>query len=310
MADLAAKTEASPLFALEEAPPSSAPARPRRRRAPVLASDLDEPTATDEPEERAIDLGPSTSRPRALRAHLRDKRATPAEIAAMRALVVETAENRPGVYRMHAENDEIVYVGKSKHVRTRLLSYFSCASHEKGSRIVRAARRIAWEYAPNEFDALLREMRAIHSLRPRFNVAMKRDENRYVFIKVTEGPAPKLRAVRAPQVTAKGSYYGPFSGYARVSEAVQCLSDVLGLRDCADDTGLRFADQTELFPLLERAPSNCHRYEIKRCLGPCVRGCTKAEYAARVRAARAFLSGSSTAIVDELEAQMREASAR
>ena len=90
----------------------------------------------------------------------------------MRAHVRATAKDRPGVYRMLSSDGEIVYVGKSKRVRTRLLSYFRCAfPEEKGARILREAERIEWEYTPSEFAALREELRLIKRLRPRFNVA-------------------------------------------------------------------------------------------------------------------------------------------
>ena len=98
------------------------------------------------------------------------------QLAVMRAHVRDTATDRPAVYRMIAADGEIVYVGKSKQVRSRLLSYFRCAfPEEKGARILRDAERIEWEYMPSEFAALLEELRLIKRYRPRFNVAMKRD---------------------------------------------------------------------------------------------------------------------------------------
>src|SRR5947209_18616762 len=98
------------------------------------------------------------------------------QLAAMKALVRETAADRPAVYRMLAADGEIVYVGKSKRLRSRLLSYFRGSFPEdKGARVVREADRIEWDYTPSEFAALLEELRLIKRFRPRLNVAMKRD---------------------------------------------------------------------------------------------------------------------------------------
>src|SRR5256885_2324307 len=83
---------------------------------------------------------------------------------------------------------------------------------------------------------------------PPFNVAMKRDARHFSFIKVTRTPAPKLLVVRGASDDAI-AYYGPFHGAYRVGEAVRELSDVLGLRDCALDYKMHFADQPELFEL-------------------------------------------------------------
>src|SRR3954470_14137008 len=120
-----------------------------------------------------------------------------AQIALMRTNVKDTAADRPGVYRMLSSEGEILYVGKSKKVRTRLLSYFRCAyPEEKGARILRSAEKIEWDYTPSEFAALLQELRLIKRFRPRFNVAMKQDARHYSFIKLTGGTAPKLVVVR------------------------------------------------------------------------------------------------------------------
>jgi excinuclease ABC subunit C len=106
-----------------------------------------------------------------------------AQLGVMQAYVKERAENRPGVYRMLTTAGEVVYVGKSKQLRTRLLSYFRCAfPEEKGARILREADRIEWDYTPSEFAALLEELRHIKRLRPRFNVAMKRDARNFCFL--------------------------------------------------------------------------------------------------------------------------------
>jgi excinuclease ABC subunit C len=202
----------------------------------------------------------------------------------------------------------VVYVGKSKRVRSRLLSYFRCAYPEdKGARILRAATQIEWDYEPSEFAALLAELRQIKRLRPRFNVQMKRDAHHYSFIKVTTTAAPKLLVVRGAGSGDGGVYYGPFHGAQRVGEAVRELSDVLGLRDCAQDVRMHFADQRELFDLAPRTP-RCIRHEIRKCLGPCVGATTTAEYAAQVGLARAFLDGTSDLPVEVLRAKMEEAS--
>lgn len=228
----------------------------------------------------------------------------------MRAHVTGGATDRPGIYRMLSADGEVLYVGKSKALRTRLLSYFRCAfPEEKGARILREARSIDWEYVPNEFAALLREMRLIKSLRPRYNVSLKNDGRNLVFIKLTRGPAPRLMVVRGASADDAASYYGPFFGAQRVDEAVRELSDVLGLRDCSHDRKMRFADQQELFPMAVRTPG-CIRYEIRKCLGPCIAACTEHEYEGRIALARAFLDGRDDGPLAILRAEMDSASER
>lgn len=232
------------------------------------------------------------------------------QLGAMKRCVTSDCTNRPGVYRMLARDGEVLYVGKSKRIRSRLLSYFRCAfPADKGARILREACQIEWEYVPSEFAALLRELRLIKTLRPRFNIALKRDARHFAFIKVTAGPASKLLVVRGASDETAAVYYGPFFGAQQLGEAVRELSDVLGLRDCAVDTRMHFADQQELFQLYQRTPG-CIRHEIRKCLGPCVGGCSVAEYSERVALARAFLDGTDEGPIEILRARMVESSER
>ncbi|MEP6729208.1 MAG: GIY-YIG nuclease family protein [bacterium] len=233
-----------------------------------------------------------------------------AQLAIMRDCVKANAKDRPGVYRMLSSDGEIVYVGKSKKIRTRLLSYFRCSFPEdKGARIVREADRIEWDYTPSEFAALLEELRLIKRFRPRLNVAMMRDARHFAFIKLTRGAAPKLLVVRGAGADDAQIYYGPFHGAQRVGEAVRELNDALGLRDCRLDQPMHFADQPELFHIYPRTPG-CIRYEISKCLGPCVGGCSAKQYGERVQMVRAFLDGTDDGPMHSLRNEMMAASER
>lgn len=228
----------------------------------------------------------------------------------MEAYVREHAENRPAVYRMIAADGEVVYVGKSKQLRARLLSYFRGSFPEdKGARILRDADRIEWEYVPSEFAALLGELRQIKRHRPRRNVALMRDARNLCFIKITGGIAPRLAVVRGPGTDDMAIYYGPFLGAMKVSESVRELSDVLGLRDCTLDRKMQFSDQTDLFSVAPRTPG-CLRYELGRCLGPCIAVPSSRDYMERVRLARAFLDGTNDGPLEMLRDEMQRSSER
>jgi excinuclease ABC subunit C len=233
-----------------------------------------------------------------------------ARIKEMHADVKERAENRPAVYRMISSDGEVVYIGKSKQLRSRLLSYF-CGVYpdDKGARILRDAHTIEWEYVPSEFAALLGELRAIKRYRPRRNVAMKNDGRNLCFIKLTGGVAPRLTVVRGPGNDDSALYYGPFLGAMSVGESVRELADVLGMRDCTLDKKMRYSDQAELFQLAPRTPG-CLRYEVKKCLGPCIAACSSTEYMARVAMARAFLDGTDDGPIERLRAEMTSSSDR
>ncbi|CAN5796373.1 hypothetical protein BH23GEM3_BH23GEM3_01910 [soil metagenome] len=224
----------------------------------------------------------------------------------LRVTVRASALNRPGTYRMLSESGEILYIGKSKQVRTRLLSYFRAKDGEKALRILREASALEWEYEPSEFAALLRELELIKRFRPRFNVQHKRD-GRYSFLKLSAGAAPKLYVVHAVSDDA-ATYFGPFRGGRRIEEAVRELNNLLGLRDCALATPMRFADQADLFGL-DRTPL-CHRQAVGRCAGPCAALCTEDEYLRRVALSRAFLDGDADEPLRWLNERMLRAAER
>jgi len=211
----------------------------------------------------------------------------PTPAADLRAAVRAACENRPGVYRMIGPGDNVLYVGKSVRVRTRLLSYFRADKAEKAAQIISHTHRIEWEYTPSEFAALLTEMRCIQRWRPPFNVEHKRDRV-FCFIKLTREVAPRLLVVKEVQEDG-ATYYGPFRGPQRVREVVREIRDLLELRDCKPGTRMRFADQLDLFGA-DPQPL-CMRADVRKCLGPCAGRCTKTQYAAQVDLARRFLEG-------------------
>ena len=228
----------------------------------------------------------------------------------LRGLVRRQAEDRPGVYHMVSEGGEVVYVGKSKRVRSRLMSYFRAVfPDEKGARIVREAAAIEWSYVPSEFAALLEELRLIKRLRPRFNHAMKRDGRNYAFVAITREPAPRLVVLRSTGSRGESVVYGPFTGALWLREALRELSDALGLRDCTHDRRMKYADQQEIFTIPPRTPG-CIRFEIGKCLGPCVAAPTERAYRERVIQARAFLDGANDGPIERLGELMQEASER
>src|SRR5690606_6836323 len=109
---------------------------------------------------------------------------------ALREYIRAHAEDRPGVYEIRGTDDELIYVGKSVRVRSRLLSYFRSGAEDKAARIAASAVGATWTYVPNEFHAVVEEMKRIQRHRPRVNVEHKRRPS-YGFVKVTGERAPR-----------------------------------------------------------------------------------------------------------------------
>ena len=212
----------------------------------------------------------------------------------------------PGVYGMIDGKGRLIYVGKAKELRTRLMSYCRDKRDHKAGRILHAARTIVWERAPNEFAALLRELELIRRHRPRFNVQGQPDSRKATYLVVGRSPAPYLHTARQP--TGKEiAFYGPVPSASRASEACRRLNDITGLRDCSQRVKMHFRDQPPLFG--EIPAPKCLRLELGTCAGPCAGACSRREYASRVRKLRDFLEGNNPAILDDLETEMRSAAA-
>lgn len=240
-----------------------------------------------------------------------------ADVQQLRSHVRASARNRAGVYLMRNAHGEVLYVGKSTQLRTRLMSYFRLPWPEhRHARMLRETASIEWEETPSEFAALLREVRLIRAHLPRYNVRSARPLDKWWVITIGDGPAPRLRIQRASvavRASRHATVVGPFASRRPLVDALRVLNDALGLRDCPEkvpmvlrDVGDLFDDAT--FPALARTPG-CHRYETKRCLGPCVGACGEYEYRAQLTRARAVLEGRDNAPQQQLVREMSVASA-
>jgi len=229
------------------------------------------------------------------------------DLRALRHRIRALAENRPAVYRMVDPSGQVLYVGKAKRLRARLLSYFGARYPEdKAARILHAAQDVQWDYVPSEFAALLGELRLIRRHRPAYNYTMNRTRQT-VFLAVSGGRAPKLTlSARTDRNDVRR--YGPLTAPGQAREALRVLNDLLGLRDCADRMPMVFADQGDLFAEPRRAA--CMRHEFRHCSGPCAGFVAEWAYHRQVAAAVAFLEGRTIQPIDRVVAEMMACSDR
>ncbi|MBI4500583.1 MAG: UvrB/UvrC motif-containing protein [Gemmatimonadetes bacterium] len=219
--------------------------------------------------------------------------------------VLALTEQRPAVYRMVDVTGRVVYVGKAKRLRARLLSYFgSDRSDDRHERILAVTEQIEWDYQPSEFAALLGELRQIRRYRPPLNIRLNRGR-RVAFIKVSGGPAPKL-FVGTQTGSTVARLYGPLSGSAVLADAVRVLNDLLGLRDCSLEMPVAYAEQSDLFEAPRRAA--CIRHDLGTCSGPCAGLVSERTYLRRMEQAVAFLEGRHLAPLDQVISAMNAAS--
>ena len=232
------------------------------------------------------DFGPDPLLPHAPRPLVRVSQKTR---SGLQREVAQFCPSVPGVYGILDRVGTLIYVGKSKSLRHRLLGYFSKSSkHEKSGRIIEEARGVQWETQPSEFAALLREQMLIRRFRPRLNVQGMPERQRPVYLCLGRVPAPYFFVAAKP---AKGliACEGPFYGLARMTRGVDALNQFFKLRDCGQRTPFHFADQLLLFDQEHRP--GCLRLETGTCLGPCAAACSREAYDAQVKAAESFLDG-------------------
>jgi excinuclease ABC subunit C len=241
------------------------------------------------------------------RTRRRAQRAAPlpsTDLEQLRQRVRALAENRPAIYRMTDAMGRVIYVGKAKRLRTRLLTYFRAEyPDDKAARILYAASDITWDYVPSEFAAYLGELRQIRRHRPHFN-HRGNFTRRSVLIKISSDVAPLMYA-GATVSPDDARCYGPFRSMSRTLEAVRTLNDLLGLRDCRAEMPAVFAGQGDLFD--EPRQAGCMRHEFGFCSGPCAGFVAQWDYRRRVETAMAFLEGRTIQPIDRVVQAMQEA---
>ncbi len=211
----------------------------------------------------------------------------------------------PGVYGWLDSYEQICYVGKSKSLRKRLLSYFAkTPADKKAERIRQHSQQLVWEPVSGELLALIREQELIYRWRPDFNTQGQPTRRQPAFVCIGEGPAPN--AIFTRQLNRKMKHvFGPIAGTGRLRAAVDSLNQVFRLRDCPDKTQFEFNNQQQLFQLAPTA--KCIRYELGSCPGPCAGNCSTSEYRRLVEQAVRFLQGTDNTILPSLEHGMQAA---
>src|SRR5437588_1554902 len=219
-------------------------------------------------------------------------------VAAGRAVIARharSAPNGPGVYRMTDANGDVLYVGKAKSIRKRILSYARAAGYDtRIERMIAATASLEFVSTATETEALLLEANLIKRLRPRFNVLLRDDKSFPNILITADHWAPQILKHRGAR-SREGNYYGPFASVWAVNRTITALQRAFLLRSCSDG-------------FFESRTRPCLLYQIKRCSGPCTREIDFADYRELVREANAFLSGKSQAVKDELAAEMQRAS--
>tara|TARA_B100001094_G_C18194002_1_gene809306 strand:+ start:715 stop:2541 length:1827 start_codon:yes stop_codon:yes gene_type:complete len=208
---------------------------------------------------------------------------------------LSTLTSSAGVYVMYNTAETVLYVGKAKNLKKRLSSYFQKTLTDlKTQALVKHIAHIEVTLVHSETDALILENDLIKLHRPKYNILL-RDDKSYPYILLSQHKHPRLAYHRGVQ-KEKGVYFGPYPNSAAVKESLHLMQKLFPIRQC-EDTFYRSRSRP------------CLQYQIGRCLAPCVAGhVTDEAYAQQVDLVQLFLKGKSLTVVDELVAQMEQAS--
>ncbi len=213
------------------------------------------------------------------------------------AEALKSLPSGPGVYRMLNRRGDALYVGKAQNLKKRVASYATLAKLPRRlQRMVAETARLEVVTTHTEIEALLLESNLIKRLMPRYNVLL-RDDKSFPYILITgDHDHPRITKHRGAH-SREGDYFGPFASAGAVNRTITALEKAFLLRSCSDAV---FAVRTR----------PCLMYQIKRCAAPCVGRIPREDYAALVDQAKAFLSGRSHDIQQQLGDAMQGASER
>ncbi len=208
---------------------------------------------------------------------------------------VKIAPEAPGVYRMLNENGEVLYVGKAKNIKKRIVAYTRIEQLTiRLQRMVAEVRKMEFIIVENENRALVVENELIKKLHPKYNILLKDDKSYPHLMLNLRDDYPALRKYRGNRGNGC-KYFGPYASATDVNNVMDIIQKIFMLRSCRDN----------VFHNRERP---CLLYQIKRCSAPCVGKINKEDYAQLVKEVVAFLEGKNVTIQEELSQKMQQAS--
>ncbi|MCL1670209.1 excinuclease ABC subunit UvrC [Elizabethkingia ursingii] len=197
-------------------------------------------------------------------------------------LQLKTLPQDPGVYRYYDKDNNLLYVGKAKNLKKRVLSYFNKNHGGYRTRImVSKIIRLETTIVNSEYDALLLENNLIKELNPYYNVMLK-DDKTYPWICIKNEPFPRVFLTR--NVIKDGSeYYGPYAKPRQAKILIDTIKKIYKLRTCNLNLSPDKIDDGKYKVCLE--------YHIKNCLGPCEGLESEEEYNDKIKAIRGIIKG-------------------
>lgn len=211
------------------------------------------------------------------------------------ATFLKNLTTQAGIYKMLNAEGEIIYIGKAKHLKNRVSSYFKNPSATPKQQVMVAKiAAIEVTVTETENEALLLECQQIKLHKPRYNICL-RDDKSYPYIFLSNHEFPQISLHRGAK-RKLGRYFGPYPSSGAARESLKLLQRLFPVRQCEESV---YNNRTR----------PCLQHQIGRCTAPCVGLIDKPSYALDVDNTALFLEGKGGILIDQLVVKMDEAAA-
>ena len=206
----------------------------------------------------------------------------------------------PGIYQYFDDKGKLLYVGKAKHLRNRVSSYFLSNQHNlKTIELVQRIAEIKFTIVNSEHDAFILENELIKNYQPKYNINLK-DDKTYPYIVIKKEAFPRVFLTRR-KIKDGSTYIGPFTHVFAVRELINHIKETIPLRTCTLPLTPKNIQQGRFKVCLE--------YHLGNCKGPCQNFQTEADYALSIDQVKHLLKGNVKPLVQNLKETMQAESA-
>lgn len=210
--------------------------------------------------------------------------------------IAGTIPTQPGIYKYFDSRNELLYVGKAKHLRKRVSSYFSKTfTSYKTHELVERIARIEFTIVNSEQDAFLLENSLIKEFQPRYNINLK-DDKSYPFIVIKNEPFPRVFLTRR-KIDDGSEYLGPYTSVKKVRELLQFIRQTIQLRTCS----LNLSDTN----IIKGKFRVCLEYHLGNCKGPCEGLQSAGDYREDIDQLKNLLRGNLSPVIRHFKAEMK-----
>jgi excinuclease ABC subunit C len=210
--------------------------------------------------------------------------------------IASTLPALPGIYKYYDALDHLLYVGKAKHIRKRVSSYFNkTASSYKTHELVRRIIRIEFTIVGSEQDAFLLENSLIKQYQPLFNINLK-DDKTYPYIVIKNEPFPRVFLTRQ-KIEDGSQYFGPYTSINKVRDLLNFIKQTIPLRTCP----LNLTEKN----ITKGKFKVCLEYHLGNCKGPCEAHQSEEDYNKNISQIKNLLKGNLGPVIQHFKAEMK-----